>query len=99
MVPAGLERPSGMHSDLTVQEFFEQSGAEAKQAEFANAALGATIFDVYYSSSGLYAGTRLHETLHYFLGIGDAELASRLGVDISQGSRAISWAFRDAGCR
>jgi RHS repeat-associated protein len=99
MVTAGLDRSQGMFSDMTVQEFFEQAQPEAKQAEFASAAQGATIFDVYYAPSGLYAGAILHETLHYFLGISDENLAARLGVDISQGSRAISTAFRDAGCR
>jgi hypothetical protein len=94
---------------MRVNEFFEyaasQGGTEtAAWAGYADPSDGgADLRDVYYAPGGIRAEIILHETLHYFLGVGDTELANRLGIPEAtiseQGTRAISWALRDAGCR
>jgi hypothetical protein len=109
MLRAGINSSRGLLADWRVSDFFSfgepdpETNETSASAFYANPLYGADIRDVYYAPGALRAQMILHETLHYFLGITDTDLAARLGIDpgaISRdGTRVISWALRDGGCQ
>lgn len=102
MLRAGLNSSTGLFSDMTVQDFLNQTGALGAEAFYANPIFGASKLDVYYAPTGIWAPAILHETLHYFLGIDDTTLATRLQIPLEairdNGTQVITWKLRDAGC-
>ena len=80
---------------LVADYFLSNKKVRAATALYATADdRGATLRDVYFSDS-FDATTILHETLHFFTGMGGDELAKKLGV---AGHDDISDALKAGGC-
>jgi len=97
---AGLLPQRSTLSSYSVAALFAATGASAAQAGFATRDdRGARQLDIYFGSV-FKSQDILHETLHAFLGLSDAQLAARLGVVVQPGvdTSAISDALRDGGC-
>ncbi len=94
---------SPLEPTIQVNEFLGLTQADAIRTDSYRQGFFATEKDVYYSSSGIKAPVILHETLHYYLGLGDMELADKFGLTAewnrTKDSRIISNALADGGCK
>jgi hypothetical protein len=74
---AGLVARGDREFNERVSKFFTQGIAASAQAGYARASTGSTFNDVYYLPVAFTEEQILHESLHTFLGAGDAKLNAR----------------------